>query len=340
METRKCPACGKANAPGERFCQQCGAALGPPGVADAPSPPAQLNASTAGVPGPANLPPVRSGRRVPATSAPPRRTAPSAPRSEEIGQLGSAGRTVSLWGPFAGYGTRRDHTAWLLRGLGERAEELRNSVTEVLRQRRIPDAEVRLTTITGQGVAVEKRPYYRVRRGLSTVWLYVARFGHDLYVSQVAYIKGPISVLRVLVLGALVLMSVISITSGLIVYDVVSSALQGTDALRLGKTVELWNDTVEQRGSLIQSFLCCTGPLGMISILLLTLVVVFSVYKFVAEKDILAVLRAPPNEFQEDDIVSLEKAVNETVRLAADRIEIDLDLLAPDRAHQARPRLL
>jgi hypothetical protein len=58
------------------------------------------------------------------------------------------------------------------------------------------------------------------------------------------------------------------------------------------------------------------------------------------EKDALALFRSAPNEFQEDDIVALEKSVNETVRQSADMIGIDLKLLAPERAHVARKRLI
>jgi hypothetical protein len=66
----------------------------------------------------------------------------------------------------------------------------------------------------------------------------------------------------------------------------------------------------------------------------------YSIYKFLTEKDILALFRSPPTEFQEDDIVSLEKAVGETVRQSADLIGIDLKLLDPGQARRSKKRLI
>jgi hypothetical protein len=72
----------------------------------------------------------------------------------------------------------------------------------------------------------------------------------------------------------------------------------------------------------------------------LTVVIAYSLYKFLTEKDVLALFRAPPNEFQVDDIVSLEKAVNETVRQSADLIGIDRKLLSPEVARQFDRRII
>jgi hypothetical protein len=247
--------------------------------------------------------------------------------------MGSSGQTSDLWGPFAGYGTRRTHVAWLLEGMSGRAETLRDTVMKRFNRRQIPEANVTQVQLTGKGVDVEQRPFYRIQRGMATVWLYIARFGEDLYISQVSYIKGPISKARVILALALVGFAVLSVLNIIAVSANLSA---------VADSVSLFGPTQEPSGLLIGAT-CCTGPLGAISQLTLLVGFAFSVYKFITEKDFFALLRAQPNEFQEDDIVSLEKAVNETVRQSADLIGIDRKLLAPDQAYLAssnRQRLI
>jgi hypothetical protein len=247
--------------------------------------------------------------------------------------MGSSGQTSDLWGPFAGYGTRRTHVAWLLEGMSGRAETLRDTVMKRFNQRQIPDATVTQDHLTGKGVDVERRPFYRIQRGMATVWLYIARFGEDLYISQVSYIKGPISKARVILalvmigFAALSILNIIGVSANL---------------TAVANSVSLLGPTQEPSSFLIGA-LCCTGPLGLISQVVLLVGFAFSIYKFITEKDFFALLRADPNEFQEDDIVSLEKAVNETVRQSADLIGIDRKLLSPDLAYLAssnRQRLI
>jgi hypothetical protein len=64
------------------------------------------------------------------------------------------------------------------------------------------------------------------------------------------------------------------------------------------------------------------------------------VYKFLTEKDPLMLLRTPPNEFQQDDIIALEKAVEETVRQSLDTIGIDSALMPPASEYGIRRRLI
>ncbi|QLQ04675.1 MAG: hypothetical protein HZY76_00245 [Anaerolineae bacterium] len=60
-----------------------------------------------------------------------------------------------------------------------------------------------------QGILVDSRPYFLIRRGLTTAGLYIARFGQDLFVSQVTYFKGPISSMRILLLVVALLFALI-----------------------------------------------------------------------------------------------------------------------------------
>jgi hypothetical protein len=307
MNAQYCPECGTPNTVNSRFCQSCGASLAGTSVS-------QTQAQT----------------EVTVSSTAPRQHARSTPSypEERIGQIGTGGLSVAdIWGPFAGYGERGRHVSWLLDNLGDRAEDLREAVINRFRDRQIPRAQVQPRTLTGKGIAVERRPYYLVRRGITTAGLYIARFGRDLYISQVTYAKGPINPLRVAILGVMVLFQVY-ISLGY------SQSLQSA-ILSLNPLGVYRGDS----GSL-GFLLCCVGPLGALNTLGLSLVGLHMVYKTLTDKNSLAVLRTPPNEFQRDDIVALEKAVEETVRQALDTIGLDSSLMPPASEYGFEERII
>jgi len=343
-----CPFCGNEVREGARFCPGCGANLGSTAMnlaqsqkpgATTPPPAAAAPRPAAPPPAAATPPPTAAMAAAPPSptpyASPPQPVVTAAPA---VAAIGATGQGTSIWGPFAGFGYRREHQAWLLRDLAPRAEKLRDTIAEQFERRQIPNATVSQVNLTGKGVAVEQRPFYRIQRGLATVWLYVARAGQDLYVSQVSYIKGPISLARILFavgLAAVVFINIINVLAASINLSAVAESYSSSGLFGLGG-----GPTVEPSGFLL-SMLCCTTPLAAIAQLVLLVGVVFSAYKFLTDRDVLALLRSSPTEFQEDDIVSLEKAVNETVRQSADLVGIDLKLLEPGRAYrETRRRLL
>lgn len=320
-----CPNCGSQLRPGAAFCPRCGNKISSGSSGGQPNYPAQPQQQLQPQQQAPNAYPSPSGSAHPPTiQSQSSWSSSQGSSSPQIQSLGSVQQASDLWGPFAGYGTRRTHEAWLLEGISDRAESLRDATMRRFNQRHIPDANVSPVNLTGKGVDVEQRPFYRIQRGLATVWLYIARFGDDLYVSQVSYIKGPISKARVLLFLGLIGLSILSVLNLMAVSANISA---------VANSVSLFGGTSQEPNMFLISAMCCTGPLGAISQVVLTIALAFSVYKFITEKDFLALLRAEPNEFQEDDIVSLEKAVNETVRQAADRIGIDKKLLSQDLAY-------
>ncbi len=297
-----CPNCGKDNPAGSRFCQFCGSAMST-GVAT----------SSVQSPVKASLNPA-----IPATPL-----SPSDRSAGQIGQIGSGGKSATgIWGPFAGYGTRGRHASWLLDDLGERAEALHEAVTQRFNQRQVPSSQMKWQTLVAKGLLVERRPFYFVQRGITTVALYIARFGKDIYISQVTYVKGPISNARVALLFLMLLFQLyfmFGFTRSLV------GSLAGFDPI-FGTGSGLIP---------IVFLLCLIAPLGAINSFAWLLILAYSVYKFVTEKDFLAILRALPNEFQYDDTVALEKAVEETVRQSLDAIGIDVNLMPPSQERSA-----
>jgi hypothetical protein len=262
--------------------------------------------------------------RTPSPLLPVQPAVPLAPPA--IGQMESAGTVpFSIWGPFAGYGTRGRHVSWLLNDQGERADALRDAATERFERREIPRATVQRVTLLRQGILVDSRPYFLIRRGLATAGLYIARFGQDLFVSQVTYFKGPISNLRVLIA---VLMGIFAIVYPPIWNDVLNTigfSLLGGTSGNVGNLLLLT---------------CCVGPIYLLDCLALGLLVVYSAYKWLTEKDLLSALRVPPNEFDTDDIVALEKSVEQTVRESLDVVGIEQRLMPQAAEYGMRRRLI
>lgn len=312
-----CTACGKPNRPGSAFCQYCGQKLS-----------VEVTGSTTVERPPAATyePPLGMAGAGPGVAAP----AAALPHSPTDIQMGAGGaQAIDIWGPFAGYGTRGNHAAWLLDDLAGKADELHRTVTERLQQREIPNARMDWQTLSGKGVYVERRPFFLIRRGITTVALYIGRFGRDLFISQVTYAKGPISTFRVIILVLMIIFQLFYMygyTTALL-----NTLLESNPLFGQGPDMES-----------ILFLLCIVGPLGAINTLLLSLAFLYSLYKWLMEKDLLAILRTPPNEFQMDDIVALERSVEETVRQSLDKVGIDTALMPPkvEQTRASRRRLI
>jgi hypothetical protein len=303
MEVRVCTVCKAQNPVDYSFCINCGNSL-PPAV-------------------PASVP-RQSPQSVPGYYPPAPGVGP------KPGPMGPAGISLAnIWGPFAGYGTRGRHVSWLLDNLGDRAEALRDAVASRFAERQIPSAAVEPRMLTDKGVVVEQRLYHLIRRGVATAGLYIARFGEDLYISQVTYAKGAISWLRALVLGLMLLFELYFLISSTI-------TLSGT----YGGLGGMFGGYGSGSSAGLAAMVCCTGPLGLLNTLALQLAGLHMVYKFITEKDPWMLLRAPLNEFHHDDIMALEKAVEETVRQSMDAVGIDKGLLPPAEEYGVRRRLI
>lgn len=332
-----CPKCGTENANTSKFCLTCGFQFSQqPAQPQAPVPEENSpNQPTVLIP---PKPPVleegfkQAGSMLGNAS----RQAGSllGDASKQAGTLigGASKAFVSIWGPFAGYGTRRRHVGWLMDNQGARANELVQKVTDKFLHRKFPDANINLVPLKGKGVIVEERPYFLIQRGLVTSGLYINRFGQDLYVSQVSYLKPPVSNFRLIMLG---LMVVFFIFTNLVLPGLMNGLMQSAMTSLGGGLFGSYNSGTDL--SALITALCVLGPLGLLNSLALFLFVVFSIYKYLTEKDILAGLRVQPNEFNEDDLMVIEKAVEQTVRICLDEIGLNSEDLKPIQpTHQTR----
>jgi hypothetical protein len=232
----------------------------------------------------------------------------------------------SLRGPFAGYGQRRRHVGWLLDNKGDCAEQLNTQVKNRFFDRRIPEGEHLYTRLMGKGLLVETRPYFILRRGLVSLGLYIGQFGKDLYISLASYLKPPVSYFRVAVLAAMALFWLYMVFG-------FSASLEGQVNLLMGGGGMLGGlfgqQAAQPNPSSLVFLLCIIGPLGALNSLLLFLFLAYSLYKWVTDNDLLAGLRTKPNEFNEDDMLAMEKAVEATVRMAMDDIGLPTTNMRP-----------
>ncbi len=292
-----CPKCGANNDADALFCLNCGISLNEPQLANAEVQNVVENSSQT-------------------FSAYPTTVTSNVPQTYQYaGQSSQA--VFNIWGPFAGRGKQNTHNGWLMDNKGDRAGELVEKVKTKFNDRKIPDALFDYEILTAKGLAVEQRPYFMLKRRMITVGLYITQFGKDLFVSIASYLKPPISYLRVAIVG---LMTLFAMYTAFILPRVLGAKISGLFGGLFGGGGD---------ASGLMSILCFIGPLGTLNSLLLGLLLIFSVIKWITEKDFFAALRTKPNEFDEDDLMAMEKAVEQTVRMSMDEIGLDSNDLIP-----------
>lgn len=312
-----CSQCGTSNETSSRFCLRCGAALVVPATTVPPTTFAQPTAPQSSQP-PATWAQPTTPQSYPQYQAPvgygPQSGYPLRPY---YGASGIAG--LNIWGPFAGYGTRRRHVGWLMDGEGARASDLLIRVESKYKEREIPGSQLTKENLTGRGVIVETRPYFVLRRGLASLALYISQFGNDLFISMASYLKPPISNFRLLLAGSMLVFQ-------FFMTFVFPFAMSGA----MGSLSNALNPFGPSSGGGLGPLLfisCVIGPLGALNSFALFLLLGFSLYKWLTEKDFLAALRVPPNEFNEDDLMAMEKAVETTVRQSLTDLKLNPDAL-------------
>jgi hypothetical protein len=228
--------------------------------------------------------------------------------------------SLNIWGPFAGFGSRQQHLSWLMDGQGSKADDLVSKVSEKFQVREIPFAYITQETMIARGLLVESRPYFILRRGLVSVALYITEFGKDLFVSLAAYLKPPINNFRVLIVSLMLLFQF---------YFMFFYPASLNNALeRASSQLGMFNLGSFDASALL-SLLCILGPLGTLNSILVFLLFVYSGYKWLKERDFLAAVRVTPNEFNEDDLMAMSKAVEQTLRISLDEIGLNPDDLIP-----------
>jgi hypothetical protein len=229
---------------------------------------------------------------------------PGQPYFQPAGQQHSVGQGLPVvQRAFAGKGTPLMHTSWLLDGKQVSPSDLRSAIVEKVQQRYPNELKVSQEHLSERDAVLEERDYVRIERAPANIFIYVAPFGNDLYISRTTTVQPTLSPVRIAVLGALFLLMLI----GFII-----SAASGSAAIP----------------SLFSAILL----IFFVAIALHTLVL------WLTEKDYLVYLRPNIlNDFRIDDGAILEHIADRGIREAAKELELDESVLAtPARNYPAR----
>ena len=312
----RCSQCAHENPDHSTFCIRCGYRLqssgqplntGPTGISSLPFDGAAPTASSSLTYMPPSNPP-------PSYNQPSGSSylsyAPSAASAAPAGaypvQMGAGQGQVSIRRAFAGYGTLVYHHSWLVNGGSEQAANARTTILNVLRQRSIPGLSVNPQKLMERGVLMEERDYLVARRGVSTIFIYTAPAGNDLYISRATTVLPAISNVRVVILCLAILVMII----GLVAHPG-SSPYGSFDII----------------GTLVGGLFAFLS--GFI-FLILILVFIRSLINWIIEKDFWVILRPNTlNDFQLDDIMLLEHVTDDTAKTAVKQVGLDANQITP-----------
>lgn len=212
-------------------------------------------------------------------------------------------------------------------GKANHLKNLVQSIHQRIQERQVQGMRIAWQMLTAKGLLVETRPYFVINKGLATLGLNISAFGKDLFISIATYLKPPISNFRILLLGASLLFAFLG---GPIMTGILSSAASSFSPYGGGG---------DSLGSIL-TVLCLLGPLWGLNWIALQFAFFFSAYKWLKERDFWALLRVPPNEFNEDDLMAMEKAVEQTVRVSLDDIGLNPAELRPASVQGEEVRLI
>lgn len=311
----QCPQCSTVNPDGIPYCGRCGYAFQAPRQAG-PMPGAQYGVAA---------PPsgqYRTGAPVSGqygVAAPPSR--PLYGTSPQAAQIGANTGGASLRRAFAGHGALVMHQSWLLDGDQAHANSVRATVIDLMRRRGILGTSILPEKLTERGIAMEVRDYITIRRGVSTVYTYIAPAGQDLYISRATTVLPAISRVRALAMALLAVLLLIGLASR-------------PSTSSLGASVLLGG------GPSMTDIVLSACAFGLL-LPFFFLFFIASVISWAVEKDFWVYLRPRTlNDFQLDDIALLEHATDSVVTDAVKHEGLDASKITPPpQGYQPKRRI-
>jgi hypothetical protein len=104
---------------------------------------------------------------------------------------------------FAGHGVLLTHQSWLLSESGAVAGDMLTTSFDICRRRGILNLNIEPRNLQEHSAQTETRHYLILRRGVTTVFLYIAPAGRDLYISRATTVLTSIDSVRLFTLIAL-----------------------------------------------------------------------------------------------------------------------------------------
>jgi hypothetical protein len=98
---------------------------------------------------------------------------------------------------FANKGTPVRHQSWLIDGKQVQPAILRNSLMESIQKQGVMGIGVNPERLREHGVVMEERDYVKVQYGTSSIFVYMAPMGQNLYISRTSTVQQPYSRMRI-----------------------------------------------------------------------------------------------------------------------------------------------
>lgn len=212
---------------------------------------------------------------------------------------------------FAGKGTPTTHTSWLVDGKQVDPADLRLAIVEKVQQRYPNELKASQEHLSERDAVLEARDYVKIERAPASVYIYVTRFGPDLYISRTTTVQPALSPVRMAVLGLVFLLMIIGFIIG---------AATNPSAVLFKANVSLFS---------------------AILLIFFIALVLRSIVLWLTEKDYLVYLRPNVlNDFRLDDGAILEHIADRGTREAAEGLGLDAsDLAGSPRNYPARQPL-
>lgn len=294
----RCSNCGTENAATNRFCQVCGTALVAQVPESAPEPSQasmdwrymESDAAAKAIestPGPSRV-----------LDAPsPKRSVPSPANTANVSQLGRT-RIDRL-------GLRLDGWADLIDGAGSQADDLLQFVHRRLSVREMPQVSLDDRALTVGGMAGERRRYHLVGHQVgATLALYIASFGHDLYVTWDLFVRRVWNK---------------SLLIAIVIFAGITNIFWGIGGLIGGiESEKFWVFLSGLFGWVIGTAFSAIG-----------ICILVGVAGLILKRSFWAFLTYEYNHFRADDIAAMMFAVHHSILEGLDSIGVDRALIRP-----------
>src|SRR6185437_9276771 len=186
-------------------------------------------------------------------------------------------------------------------------QTLNSAFVSKLQAQQVMGVAVEPARLREQGAALEERDYVRVRYGASSVFVYLAPMGQNLYVSRTSTIQQPYSKVRMAVLISLAALLLLC----LLLYAVINPTFDPITPGAYGFALTLKN----------------FFQYAFLGLLFFFLIAAFrSLVFWLTDQDFLAMLRPNRlNDFSLDALASIEQTTDKALRATLQEAGLDVD---------------
>jgi len=255
---------------------------------------------------------------------------PAAPQTSQL-PIVSSHLLFSSRRAFAGHGIFLRHRSFVLPRASAQLNQVQQTIEELLRQRN-PNVQLSGKDLREHGFYPEERHYLMLRQRASSIFVYIAPAGDDLYISRSTSVLCPINLGRIF---ALLLMITAICIPFLLLPNVMASAAHNMATIsNAALTPSIYGASANTSAPVTLGMAILLGILTILcatmNAIMLAWYLVCSIIHWLREKDLFIYLRSLYlKDFEMDDITLLEHITDTTIRAAVDKIGFDASLITP-----------